>query len=107
MDRRPGRAGRARTGEVLFASSLTLTNEYLYYLVGNGTRASWAHASWKDHYVYRYAILGGASAGAAPRAPTTRRTARVERTAPRQPDADAVPDVDRPSFSCSAGSPTT
>ena len=48
------------TGEVLFGSSLTLTNEYLYYLVGNSFGGSWYYSSWKDHFVYRYDLDGGA-----------------------------------------------
>ncbi len=51
----------ASTGRYQFASSLTLTNRYLYYLIGSG---STDQLHWKDHWIYRYHLLSGASAGA-------------------------------------------
>ena len=74
-----GRLGSTSNGELLFASSLTLTNSNLYYIVGNGSATSWWYTSFKDHYIYRYAITGGATGGHAARAPTSAAT-RTGRT---------------------------
>jgi hypothetical protein len=51
-----GSSGSSSEGQYLFASSLTLTNGYLYYLVGSGS-TSYLH--YKDHYIYRYGLFGG------------------------------------------------
>jgi len=56
-----GSGGSSSTGQYMFASSLTLTNGYLYYLLGSGS-TNYMH--FKDHYIYRYDLFGGASAGA-------------------------------------------
>ena len=50
-----GSTGSSTTGLYLYASSLTLTNDYLYYVVGNQT--TYAHC--RDHYIYRYGLFGG------------------------------------------------
>ena len=55
-----GSSGSTSTGQYLFASSLTLTNGYLYYLVGSGS-TSYLH--FKDHYIYRYDLFGGDDEG--------------------------------------------
>ena len=55
-----GSSGSSSTGYYLYASSLTLTNDYLYYIIGNQT--TYAHC--RDHYIYRYGLFGGTSAGA-------------------------------------------
>ncbi|MFV1957836.1 MAG: hypothetical protein ACC662_00340, partial [Planctomycetota bacterium] len=55
-----GSTGTTADGLYVFASSLTLTNRYLYYLVGGGDVDM---LSWKDHWVYRYELLGSATAG--------------------------------------------
>ncbi len=55
-----GSNGSSSQGQYQFAPSLTLTNRYLYYLIGSGS-STYLH--WKDHYIYRYDLFGGASAG--------------------------------------------
>jgi hypothetical protein len=55
-----GSSGSTSTGQYLFASSLTLTNGYLYYLIGSGS-STYLH--FKDHYVYRYDLFGGDDEG--------------------------------------------
>jgi len=55
-----GSSGSSSTGQWMFASSLTLTNHHLYYLCGSG---STSYLSWKDHYIYRYDLFSGSSAG--------------------------------------------
>ncbi len=52
------------TGQVLFGASLTLTNNHLYYLCGNYGYTTSEYYSWRYHWIYRYAIQSGASAGA-------------------------------------------
>ncbi len=56
-----GSDGSWSQGEIVFASSLTLTGQYLYYLVGSG---STDYMHFRDHYIYRADITSGASAGA-------------------------------------------
>ncbi len=55
-----GSSGSSSTGQYLFASSLTLTNEYLYYLIGSGS-TNYLH--YKDHYIYRYGLFDGEDEG--------------------------------------------
>ena len=55
-----GSNGSSGQGQYQFASSLTLTNQYLYYLIGSGD-ASVLH--FKDHYIYRYDLFGGDDGG--------------------------------------------
>jgi hypothetical protein len=52
------------TGQVLFGASLTLTNSHLYYLCGNYGYTTSEYYSWRYHWIYRYGIQSGASAGA-------------------------------------------
>ncbi len=51
------------TGEKLFGASLTLTNSHLYYLCGNRGYTSSEYYSWRYHWIYRYDLTSGASAG--------------------------------------------
>jgi hypothetical protein len=56
-----GPSASTATGLYLYAPSMVLTNRYLYYLRGNNVGRL---ASWRDHYIYRYELTGGATAGA-------------------------------------------
>jgi hypothetical protein len=55
---------------IAYASSMALTNRYLYFLIGTRSAASSGdtsvaplyYQSWSGHYLMRYEILGGASA---------------------------------------------
>jgi hypothetical protein len=60
-----GSGGTSTTGGVyLYADSLTLTNRFLYYIVGDLNGVTNGNAViYSRHYVYRYEIAGGATGG--------------------------------------------